>query len=234
MTTFHHIINFNRTDKTQKPLATTPKLILAPKCVERSEKYIESQTIDRTDLKPIDKQFISKFEDFCQSFRKSFKSLSPRRADVKWEGFQGSPFEQTADTKEELKVCKQESLRTALDINPICISGRMQSNPGTKHDEGTERPDSNLQNKTLNTSQTIREQRDSTDQSSFLNDDNSFQYRMDRHRISSFVQQDPKYKLKVEQSAGKINPSELEIIKQIGSGSFGTVYLWYSYYTNYI
>lgn len=191
-------------------------------------KYIEPKTIDRTDLKPIDRHFVSKFEDFCNSFRKSFKSLSPHRINAKREGFHGFPFEQTAATKEELKDYKQDNLKSDLNISSIWINGINSSKLDTPNKDVVGRSISHtVKEQKLDTSQTVKDQRESICQSSFLNEDNSFQYRMDRQRISSFVQQDPKSKLRIEDINGKINPSELEIIKQIGSGSFGTVYLWY-------
>ena len=51
--------------------------------------------------------------------------------------------------------------------------------------------------------------------------------RHDRKQITSFFKFEDTNKLIIEEDKTKNNPKDLTLIKPIGSGSFGTVYLWY-------
>lgn len=65
--------------------------------------------------------------------------------------------------------------------------------------------------------------KEKVDQGSFLSDGSIF--KRTRDRVTSFINPASSFKMDISKSDDKINPKDIEIIKPIGSGSFGVVYL---------
>lgn len=66
----------------------------------------------------------------------------------------------------------------------------------------------------------------SLQQPSFFGEESVVAPKTHRSRITSFIRPDWAGKMNLDFEDSKIHPKDIEMLKPIGSGSFGTVYLW--------
>jgi len=132
-----------------------------------------------------------------------------------------SSVEHKAPSQERAKV-QPEQMVVDWDINPLCI---VEDTHDEEEEHGQMNPQDDKSNYYTDYKVNREDLKESVLEPSFLEKQETMLVRKNRSRVISFLRPTTGRTIKVEPEEVKIEPKNLDVIKPIGSGSFGTVYL---------